>query len=240
MDIQIFETKEDMNQVFTHRVKEIISEKGTVTVALSGGSTPKSLFDYWVQLPKDDIDWTRIRFFWGDERCVSPTDDESNYKMTKDHLFDFVQVPKGNIFRIQGENDPASEAERYGDLLNRELETTNGIPSFDILMLGMGDDGHTASIFPYEIALWDSPANCVVATHPTSRQKRISLSGKVINAAAHVFFLVTGENKAEKVKEIIEQPDTVKEKYPAALVRPESGNLHWFLDDEAAKFLKNP
>lgn len=239
MEIQIFKTKDDLNYTFTERIKEIISEKERVTFALSGGSTPKSLFDYWAQLPKDEIDWKKVRFFWGDERCVPPSDDESNYKMTKEHLFDFVPVPNENIFRILGENDPGSEAVRYGKLLTGELETTNGVPSFDVLMLGMGDDGHTASIFPHEITLWDSPENCVTATHPVSGQRRVSLSGKVINAAKNVFFLVTGENKADKVKEIIEQPDQTGKKYPAALVQPDSGNLYWFLDHGASKSLRN-
>ncbi|WP_019538746.1 6-phosphogluconolactonase [Proteiniphilum acetatigenes] len=239
MEIQIFKTKDDLNHTFTEQIKEIISEKERVTVALSGGSTPKSLFDYWAQLPKGEIDWKKVRFFWGDERCVPPSDDESNYKMTKEHLFDLVPVPNENIFRIHGENDPGSEAVRYGKLLTGELETTNGVPSFDILMLGMGDDGHTASIFPHEITLWDSPENCVTATHPVSGQRRVSLSGKVINAAKNVFFLVTGENKADKVKEIIEQPDQAGKKYPAALVQPDSGNLYWFLDHGASKSLRN-
>lgn len=239
MDIQIFETQDDLNQAFTGKVKEIASGKKTVTIALSGGSTPKSLFDYWAQLQEDEIDWKKFRFFWGDERCVPPSEDESNYKMTKEHLFDFIPVPDENIFRIYGEEDPVSEAERYSELLNEELETANGIPSFDILMLGMGDDGHTASIFPHEIIFWHSPHNCITANHPVSGQQRVSLSGKVINAAGHVFFLVTGENKADKVKEIIEQPDDSREKYPAALVQPDSGNLHWFLDQKAAKLLQD-
>lgn len=239
MDIQIFKTQDDLNHAFTERVKEIISGKETVTVALSGGSTPKSLFDYWTQLPTSEIDWKRFRFFWGDERCVPPDDEESNYKMTKEHLFDFVPVPEENIFRIKGENNPEAEAGRYGELLDCKLDTVDGTPSFDILMLGMGDDGHTASIFPHEIALWDSPENCVAATHPVSGQKRVSLSGRVINAAKNIFFLVTGENKAEKVKEITVSPLEAEKKYPAALVQPESGNLYWFLDQGAAKLLGN-
>ncbi|MEA4916433.1 6-phosphogluconolactonase [Proteiniphilum sp.] len=239
MNIQIFSTQTGLNHAFTERMKEIASEKRTLNIALSGGSTPKSLFDYWAQLPEGEIDWKKFRFFWGDERCVPPSDHESNYKMTKEHLFDFITLPNKNIFRIQGEDDPTSEAKRYGELLNHELEITNGIPSFDILMLGMGDDGHTASIFPHQINLWDSLENCVTAIHPISGQKRVSLSGKVINAAKNVFFLVTGENKAEKVKEIFEQPDQAKKQYPAALVQPESGNLYWFLDEPAAKRLHN-
>lgn len=236
-EINIFEDRSALNRAFTERMKSILQQKEIVTLALSGGTTPKSMFDYWAQLPEGEINWKKIRFFWGDERCVPPTDDDSNYKMTKEHLFDIVPVPDENIFRIRGESDPRAEAGRYGELLGRELETVDGVPSFDILMLGMGDDGHTASIFPHEIALWDSPENCVAATHPVSGQKRVSLSGRVINAARNVFFLVTGENKADKVKEIIEQPDEAEKKYPAALVQPNSGHLYWFLDDKAAQKL---
>lgn len=237
MEIDIFNTPRDMHRAFTERLKKMLSEKERIAMALSGGSTPKSLFDYWAQLPKGEIDWNTICFFWGDERCVPPTDDESNYKMARERLFDFVPVLAGNIFRIHGETVPEMEAERYGDLIGRELETVDGIPSFDIIMLGMGDDGHTASIFPHEIRLWESPLNCVAATHPVTKQRRISLSGRVINAAKQVCFLVTGENKAAKVKEITAQPAESAKKYPAALVRPVSGNLCWFLDKAAGKLL---
>lgn len=239
MDIRVFEAVNDLTRSFTDWVKERLAEKEQVTIALSGGSTPKSLFDYWATLPANEIDWTKIKFFWGDERCVPPTDEESNYRMTREHLFDFVPVPQENIFRIQGENNPGKEAERYGTILEEELESKNGIPIFDIMMLGMGDDGHTASIFPGEISLWDSPGNCVVATHPVSGQKRVSLTGKIINASRHVVFLVTGENKAEKVGEIVKDPDEAEKKYPAALVQPDSGNLTWFMDKQAARKLSD-
>lgn len=237
MEIQIFSTLQDLNLTFTEWLKEILNKKEKVTIALSGGSTPKSLFDYWSELADGEIDWTKIRFFWGDERCVPPTDDDSNFKMTKEHLFNNIPVPQENIFRIRGENSPDKEAVVYGELLNQEVELNKGVPAFDIIILGMGDDGHTASVFPHEIELWNSSENCVVATHPITGQKRISLTGKVINAAHNVTFLVTGENKADKVKQIIEQPEESEKKYPAALVQPESDNLLWFLDEKAAKLI---
>ena len=241
MNLQIFNTTDELSQSFTDWFKEQLAEKDRLTIALSGGSTPKSLFNYWAKLPQGEIDWTRVKFFWGDERCVPPTDEESNYKMTKEHLFDFVPVPDENIFRIRGENEANVEAERYAEVLEREIdtrsETQNETPVFDIMMLGMGDDGHTASIFPHEIDLWDSPQNCVVATHPESGQKRVSVTGKVINAARHVVFLVTGENKAEKVEEIVKYPVEAEKKYPAARVQPKSGNLIWFMDRRAANML---
>lgn len=234
MEIQIFSSLRELNESFTEWFKEVSSSGKQITVALSGGTTPKSLFDYWSSLPEGEIDWTKIKFFWGDERCVAPEDSESNFKMTKEHLFNNINIPKENIFRIKGENNPTDEAKRYGELLNSELEQHNGTPIFDIVILGMGDDGHTASIFPHEIELWNNKNNCVTATHPDSGQIRVSITGKVINAAKNVVFLVTGKNKAEKVKEVIEQPEVAEKKYPAALVQPDSDNLYWYLDEAAA------
>ena len=234
MEIQIFSSLNELNESFTEWFKENSSTEKQITVALSGGTTPKSLFDYWSSSPQDEIDWTNIKFFWGDERCVAPEDSESNFKMTKEHLFNNINIPEENIFRIKGENNPTDEAKRYGKLLNSELEQQNGTPVFDIVILGMGDDGHTASIFPHEIELWNNENNCVTATHPESGQIRVSLTGKVINAAKNVVFLVTGSNKADKVKEIIEQPEVAEKKYPAALVQPDSDNLYWYLDEAAA------
>lgn len=237
MEIQIFNSLHELNETFTEWFKEFSSSEKQITVALSGGTTPKSLFDYWSSLPEGEIDWAKIKFFWGDERCVHPEDSESNFKMTKEHLFDNIDIPKDNIFRIRGENNPAEEAKRYSEVLNSELEQQNGAPVFDIVILGMGDDGHTASIFPHEIELWNNDNNCVTATHPISGQIRISLTGKIINAAKNVVFLVTGKNKAEKVKEVIEQPQLAEKKYPAALVQPDSDNLYWYLDEAAADMI---
>ncbi len=237
MNIQIFNTTDELSRSFTEWLKGLLEEKREITIALSGGSTPKSLFDYWALLPEGEIEWEKIKFFWGDERCVPPDHEESNYKMTKQHLFDFVPVAEENIFRMMGENDPAAEADRYGELLQDELVNHRGVPVFDIVMLGMGDDGHTASIFPHQMALWESNANCVAATHPLSGQQRVTLTGRAINAARNVVFLVTGANKAEKVKEIVTLPDEAAKKYPAARVQPESGNLYWFMDQKAAQQL---
>lgn len=237
MDILIYENLEELNASFTEWMKNLLEENGRLTISLSGGSTPKSLFDYWSENHANDIDWDSTFFFWGDERCVPPADDQSNYKMTKDHLLSHVPIPEKNIFRIKGENDPEKEAERYSNLLEVEVDMENNIPAFDIVILGMGDDGHTASIFPHEMELWNSEEYCVVGTHPDSGQKRVSLSGTTINNARNIAFLVTGAGKAEKVKEIVGGGENVEDKYPAAKVDPVSGNLFWFLDQAAAKLL---
>ena len=238
MKTKVFDNLNDLNEDFTLWLKELLAKKEDLSIALSGGNTPRTLFRYLATNHAKDINWSKIKFFWSDERCVWPTDDDSNYKMAKENLFDHVPVSDKNIFRIRGENDAYKEARSYQELLQNELETINGVPQFDILMLGMGEDGHTASIFPHEMNLWDSSNMCVVATHPKTRQMRISLSGQTINAAKNVVFLVTGAPKDKIVKAIIEDNEQAQEKYPAARVQPTSGNLTWYLDSYAGRKLE--
>lgn len=234
MELKIYQDKKEVAKQFSKFLADFFSEKEIVHIALSGGSTPKIVFDELASIYKDKIDWEKVHLYWGDERCVPPTDDASNFKMTFQHLLSKITIPKENIHRILGENDPLKEAHRYSNLLETNLNCVKGTPKFDLVILGMGDDGHTASIFPYEINLWRSKAHCVVATHPDSGQKRVSINGKVINQAKVVTFLVTGESKAEKVKEIINKEGHYKD-YPASLVEPKSNELLWFLDKLASK-----
>ncbi len=235
-NIHIYENAEKLYQGFSEFVTELLEGKERISISLSGGETPKALFDFWAK--QNNLDWKRINFYWGDERCVPPTSPESNFGMTKQHLFDKISVSENQIFRIIGENNPAEEVARYGNVLQKNLPIHNGIPQFDLMILGLGTDGHTASIFPNQINLWDDSSNCVVAQHPESGQKRISLTGKVINNAVHVVFLTTGASKREKVKSIVENPQEYKDVYPAARVSPTSGNLHWYIDSAAAELLK--
>ena len=203
------------------------------SLALSGGSTPKAIFQHLAADIGRDIDWSRITIFWGDERCVGPDSDESNYKMAKENLLDLVPIPDSNIFRIMGENDPSTEAKRYEDVIRRHLPDYNGVPNFHLIMLGLGDDGHTASIFPDQIRLFGSSSLCVPAANPYSGQKRVSVTGKLINHADIVVFLATGPSKAEKVAQVIQKREGW-EMLPAALVEPEHGELIWLLDGPAA------
>ncbi len=234
MQIRIYNTKQIVAEKFSTFFKQLTTQGKTFHVAISGGSTPKIVFDYLAENFLDKIEWSKVNFYWVDERCVSPTDNESNYKMTVDHLLSKIAIPEANVFRIRGENEPKEEAKRYSEVLDKSLPIVHGIPKFDLIILGMGDDGHTASVFPHEIHLWDAEENCVVAVHPNSGQQRVSLTGKIINKAEVVAFLVTGSSKAEKVKEIIKELGCYKE-YPATLVQPSSGKLIWFLDKEAAE-----
>lgn len=236
MQVRIYKTKQQVAENFSQYFADLVASKEHLYIALSGGSTPKIVFDYLAE-NFADLNWSKVHFFWGDERCVLPTDDESNYKMTMDYLLSKIAISNQNIHRIQGENNPKDEATRYSEVLAQNLPKDIHTPKFDLVILGMGDDGHTASIFPHEIKLWDSKENCVVAIHPNSGQKRVSITGKIINNASQVAFLVTGESKAEKVFEIIKNTGNYKS-YPASLVKPISGKLVWFLDEAAAKEIR--
>jgi 6-phosphogluconolactonase len=231
--LEVFESKEQVALALSRYLESWCEKEGFRSIALSGGSTPKIWFDLLSEQFRDRLPWEELLFFWGDERCVPPTDPQSNYGMTQKHLLSEVPVADPNVFRIRGEDPPGREALRYGALLDEALPAANGLPQFDLVILGMGDDGHTASIFPHEGYLWDEPANCVVATHPDSGQQRISLTGRVINNARQVVFLVTGANKAEKVGGITSGLPGYRD-FPAARVAPESGRLLWLLDTDAA------
>lgn len=233
MELKIYKDKNEVAHKFSSYLADFVAGKELVHISLSGGSTPKVVFDTLASQYADKIDWTKVHFYWGDERCVPPTDDQSNYKMTMDHLFSKITIPDENIHRVLGENNPTGEAMRYANLLEINLDRVDEVPQFDLVILGMGDDGHTASIFPHEIDLWNAEDHCVVATHPESGQERVSINGAVINKSKEVAFLVTGESKAEKVTAIINKVGDYK-KYPASLVNPESGKLVWFLDQSAA------
>ena len=238
MEIKIYNSKKEVAEQFSKYFHDLVKDKNQFTVALSGGSTPKIVFEELASNYKKLINWNNIEFYWGDERCVPPTDDQSNYKMTKDHLLDHIEIPKANIHRIKGEIDPIEESKAYAGRIEDQLAAYEGIPQFDLVILGMGEDGHTASIFPHEIALWDAEEYCEVAQHPESGQNRVTITGSIINNAKLAVFLVTGGGKAEKLREIInKQGDYLR--YPASLVNPKSGNLVWFLDKEAAAQISN-
>lgn len=238
-EIKIYKDPASLSQGFTELLQRLLSVYPTINIALSGGTTPKAIFDYWAENCQTSIPWERITFFWGDERCVPPENEMNNYGMTRDHLFSKVDgIHAKSVRRIHGENEPDEEAERYSQILERKLLQRNNVPCFEIVMLGLGDDGHTVSIFPHQMKLWDEKKTCVVAEHPTSKMKRISITGRVVNNAQYVVFLVTGKNKAAKVKEIIKDRELFIKKYPAARVEPTNGYLYWFLDEEAASELK--
>jgi 6-phosphogluconolactonase len=236
--VNIYKDAQALSEGFTSFLKGELAKKDTVSISLSGGSTPKAIFDYWSANCQDTIDWNKLIFFWGDERCVPPDDSMSNFGMTRDLLFDKIDaINMTQIHRIHGENDPQEEVEWYTNIMEKYLPKKNDVIEFDIMMLGLGDDGHTVSIFPDQIDLWDKEVDCLIAEHPETKMKRISLTGRVVNNSRNIAFLVTGKNKAEKVREIIKQRELLLNKYPAARVNPKEGTLYWFLDEEAASLL---
>jgi 6-phosphogluconolactonase len=202
-----------------------------ITIALSGGSTPKLLFRLWASDDAPAIDWTRIHFFWGDERCVPPDHSDSNYGVVKELFFDPVGISKANIHRVLGENNPNDERVRYeNEIKNIVEEDENGIPKFDLIILGMGADGHTASIFPHESELLKSPRIVEVASHPQSGQKRLTLTGPVINNAKKVAFLITGQDKAAVLTQVLHETGQC-ESFPASHVHAQ--DLCFYLDQAA-------
>ena len=230
--LRVFSDPQETAAAFGRYFMNKLEESEVFHCALSGGSTPKLLFDYLADQYKDSKAWTKLHVYWGDERCVPPEDNESNFKMTQGLLLSRVAIPEDQIHRVRGEDDPKSEAERYGNDLLSSMNVKAGVPVFDLIILGMGDDGHTASIFPHEIALLTSDDTCAVATHPTSGQNRITLTGQVINAAREVIFLVTGSGKKQRISEIFNKEGDW-EKYPVSYVSPASGKLLWYVDQAA-------
>ncbi|MGH7320110.1 MAG: 6-phosphogluconolactonase [Candidatus Rokuibacteriota bacterium] len=211
--------------------------RGRFSVALSGGSTPRALFRLLAEAPlRSEIDWARIDVFWGDERCVPPTHPDSNYRMAKEALLDQVPIPPERIHRIAADTeDHAAAATAYEAELARILGRTPGgtPPVFDFLLLGMGADGHTASLFPGTPALAEHRRWVVANRVEKLGADRITLTWPILNRAAYVLFLVAGADKAAVLREVLEGPRDVA-RLPAQGIRPEAGRLVWLLDRAAA------
>ena len=228
----IFSDPEALAAAFVADFFASLPQQGKVCIALSGGSTPKLLFQHWASHFPDHPDWQRIHFFWGDERCVPPDHADSNFRMTQELLLDPLGISPMQVHRIRGEAEPGGEARRYAAEIAAHVPLVNGWPVFDLIMLGMGDDGHTASIFPDQLALLTSEEICAVATHPQSGQQRVSLTGKVLNAARQVAFLITGAGKAAVLRDVLNHSGEWR-RYPASYVKP-AGSLCFYMDAAAS------
>ncbi len=212
---------------------DTLKHKESFSWALSGGNTPKGLFEELANNYSESIPWLKIHIFWGDERCVPPDHEDSNYYQAYKHLLSKVPIDREHIHRIKGENDPKDESVRYSTVLEKHLNRIDGIPSFDLNMLGIGADGHTASIFPGQEHLLTSTQWCEVATQPQSGQKRVTITGQIINHANVTHILASGKGKASIIQEINSGSDN----YPAGLIKPKNG-IEWILDEEAASLIK--
>jgi 6-phosphogluconolactonase len=240
VDVRRVTTPQDLFQAAAEELVRVanasIAQRSRFTIALSGGSTPKNL--YTLIAANASLPWEKIFFFWGDERHVPPTDPESNYRMAEEAILSRVLVPPANIFRIPAEKpDAAAAAEAYDETLSKFFATAPGqFPRFDLILLGLGPDGHTASLFPETAALEERSRLVVANWVEKLNTSRITLTLPVLNAAREVAFLVSGADKAAVLHEVLEGK-APGEKYPSKMVRPSDGKLIWFVDRAAASEL---
>src|ERR671912_911105 len=238
MSVHVYGSSEELSTVaareFAARAEEAIEERGRFAVVLAGGSTPETMYAILARDYMDRIDWNKVYVFFGDERSVPPDHEHSNHKMASEVLLD--HVPVGNVHRMRGELPPEEAAEAYeGEL--RTFFQTEDVPRFDLILLGIGADGHTASLFPWTPALEVRDRWVVANPVPRLNTTRITLTVPVINAALAVYFLVEGEDKAEAVREVLEG-DADPRGYPAKLIQP-PGGPEWMLDWSAASLLSD-
>ena len=217
------------------RAAEAIAARGVFTIALAGGSTPKPVYERLASADRAaSIDWSRVHVFFGDERCVPPDDPQSNYRMAREAVLSRVPIPNHNIHRIRGE-DPPDAAAQAAERSLRGLCPDAAVPSLDIVLLGLGDDGHTASLFPGTAALRETSRLVVPQYVDKLRCWRVTFTAALINAARHVAFLVEGAGKATTLQAVTEgpfQPDVL----PSQLVQP-AGGVDWLVDVAAASRL---
>jgi 6-phosphogluconolactonase len=242
-EIQIFAKPEALTQAaaaeFVEQANQAIQARGRFTIALSGGSTPKSLYALLATQPwREQIPWKQVHLFWGDERHVPPTDPSSNFRMTQERLLSQVPIPQENVHRIKAENpDAQAVAAQYEQDLKQFFQLGNHqFPRFDLVLLGMGANGHTASLFPGTDAVHE-PSRLVLAPWVEElKTHRITLTPPVINNANTIIFFVTGVEKAATLKAVLEgayQPDRL----PAQIIRPTRGKVMWMVDQAAASSL---
>lgn len=214
------------------RIKNILQHKKRCSISLSGGNTPRKLYQVLASEPYlSDIPWSRVDFFWGDERCVAPDLPDSDYRMAKEAMLDIITSHwHPGIYRIEAEYPPTEAARRYEKTLREYFGDSSS--AFDILLLGMGEDGHTASLFPFTQALKETE-RWVVENYVSKLQAwRITLTAHFLNLAATTMILVSGANKKE-VFSLIQSPNASPEAFPILLIQPKNGELHWFVDEDA-------
>jgi 6-phosphogluconolactonase len=225
-------------QYIVRIAQESISSHGRFFFALSGGSTPKKLYGLLAEEPyRSQIDWEHTDIFWSDERCVPPDDAESNYAMAQQVLLSKVPIPASQVHRMPADQNDRDAASYAYTLEMQQTIGSEGVPSFDLLQLGMGPEGHTASLFPHQPSLHEQQRLVMPVTVPKPPPPRLTFTPRLLNAAAHILFLVTGDEKQDAVKAVLEgqyEPD----EYPAQIVKPSKGEVTWMLDKAAAAKLQ--
>jgi 6-phosphogluconolactonase len=244
-ELRVFESAAQMARhaasEFSRRAIEAVASRGWFRVALAGGSTPRQLYALLAstQEPfRDQVPWAKAHFFWGDERTVPPSSPESNYRMANEAMLSKVPVPAENVHRILAElPDPQTAADRYEEELRRAFELDPaGKPRFDLVILGMGVEGHTASLFPGSEWIYENTRLVVAVWVEKLNAFRITLTPAVFNQAACVMFLISGEEKAEALKQALEGPRR-PELFPVQAIQPVDGSLLWLVDRAAASKL---
>jgi len=240
VNLLVYETPEELAEAaarhFASRAQDAINERGRFAVALAGGSTPKAAYEVLARDYAGALDWSKVHVFFGDERTVPPDHEDSNYRMAYEALLS--RAPVRSVHRMRGELPPGEAAAAYEEEL-REFFGPDDVPRFDLILCGLGEDGHTLSLFP-ETAALDVTDRWVVANPVLKLETtRLTLTIPVLNASRAVTFLVAGEGKADALKEILEG-DADPRAYPAKLVNPESGDLTWMVDRAAAGSLRPP
>lgn len=242
-DVRIFENPEEVAhaaaEFFVSIAASAISARGLFTVALAGGATPQLTYQCLATDEfKNGIAWPKGHIFFGDERCVEPTDAQSNYRMADEALLSLLPIPSYNVHRISGEGDAVANASLYEDDLRTFFDLAPW-PRFDLVFLGMGSDGHTASLFPGSRALNEQKAWVTANWVEKLSEYRITLTPPAINHAANIIFLVTGESKAERLSEVLGKVRD-PQRLPSQLIQPVSGSLLWIVDKPAAQRLLTP
>ena len=222
---------------FAQKVERAVATRGVARIAISGGSTPQAAFRFLADPDKpfaNTVPWDKMHLYWVDERCVPPDHPESNYGVCKRLLLDQVALPAGNVHRMEGELDPEEAASRYESVLRNSMKLEGAeSPAFDLLLLGMGDDGHTASLFPHTEGLNEIGRLCIANHVPQKDTWRITLTWPVINQATEVVFEIGGAAKTDRVAEVFNGPRD-PERLPSQLIRPSNGRLLLQLDEAAA------
>ena len=239
-EIRVFKDVEELSRaaaaLFAEQAAESIAEQHHFLVALNGGSTPTRLFQLLATEFRDKVEWKHVHIFWGDERCVPPDDPGSSYGQAWKLLLSHVPISDGNIHRIKGELGPLEAAKDYALRLKEFASPPLEWPRFDLIYLGMGEDGHTASLFPGSPVHVPEPTLPVTAHYQDRPANRVTLTPVVFNSAQVVAFLVSGEKKAAVLAEVLGGTHTRNsERYPAQRIQPADGRLIWLVDKAAAR-----
>jgi len=237
MKLRIFKEYDALStaaaEIFVRAGADAIEARGRFLVALSGGNTPSGLYRTLAsETYRNQVNWQKTFVFWGDERCVPPDDEGSNYHQANESLLSHVSIPRENILRVKGELIPYEAAYAYAQTLKEFADPELEWPRFDLVLLGMGADGHTASLFPGSKTDVDAPTLAVTADYEGRPAERITLTPPVINSARKVIFLVTGEDKAEVLNQVLSKK-SMPERLPAQRIQPTDGELIWLLDEAA-------